>query len=663
MGVGHAMRRMRSGLAVTTAALALTAAPAWARDSGDTILVVDASNSMWGQIDGTAKIEIARTALADYVRSMAPDTRLGLFAYGHREVGRCDDIQQVRALGRLDADAVIDDVNGLVPRGRTPLTDAVRAAADALGPDGGTVILLTDGVETCGGDPCAMAAELAASGVQLTTHVVGFDIRTPGDRASLACIADQTGGTYVDASDGAELVEALRTAAAAEPRGTAQMRSIELTATLGEGGPVIDDAVFFVVDTGAGSVIADGIPGPADLMPGHYRVVALTGEGNGALEVGVSSSGPRRITVVVAAALPEASVALEGAAEAGRIARFSWDGPDGTDDYLQLAGPAGEALEATYSAWTRDGDPAEIRMPGEAGEYSVQYIHAGPNRVLASSVFTVEPALATIETDAVAEAGSTLSVRWTGPDQAGDWIGFVPPGGLAGDLVGQAYGDTADSESGALAVPVPGTTGAFELIYVLSSDGTVLARQAVEVTEAGASLDAPDTAEAGGVIEVGYSGPGGEGDWIAVVPAGSPSSDYLNNAWGYVRGGQATLRVPVPPGAYEVRYIQDAADGMSVLAARPLTVSPPSATIDAPASVAAGETFTVTATGPLQDDDYIDFALPGTPAGDYSLGWSRVAPDGTAAMVAPETPGTYRLRYIVSIDGTHILYEGTIDVR
>lgn len=663
MTVSALTRRLLASVA-TLSTLALAGLPAAQAQSGDTVLVVDASNSMWGQIDGTAKIEIARSALADYVRGIAPDTRLGLFAYGHRQAGRCDDIEQVRPLGRLDADAVIADVNGLVPRGKTPLTAAVRQAAGALGPDGGTIILLTDGVETCGGDPCAMAAELAASGVQLTTHVVGFDIRTPGERASLACIARQTGGTYLDASDGAELAAAFRTAASAEPVAAASPRRIALMARRGEGGPVIADARFFLIDQASGAVVADGVTGPVDLVPGRYRAVALTDAGHGAVEADVTAREPDGITVVVATELPDAQVALEGAAQAGQVARFSWQGPDAEDDYLRLAEPDGDPLENTYSAWTRDGEPAQIRMPGEPGRYSVQYVHSGLNQVIGSAVFTVEPALASLDAPATVGAGGVLAVQWAGPGEADDWIGLVPVGGQAGDVPGQAYAHTASTQDGVLEVPAPGTSGDFELVYVLGHDQTVLARRPVTVESADALIVAPSEAFAGWSIDVTISGDSEDSDWVGVVPAGAPASEYLSSAWDHVRGAsQMTLRVPAVPGAYEVRYVRDAADGSTVLASSPVTAAAGPVAIEAPASVAAGASFTVTASGPRLDGDYVDFAQDGTSDGDYSLGWGSVDPQGRVELEAPDTPGTYRLRYVVSIDGAHVLAETSIIVN
>jgi Ca-activated chloride channel family protein len=106
--------------------------------------------------------------------------------------------------------------------GKTPLTEAVRRAAADLKSteEKATVILITDGIETCEADPCALGAELEASGVDFTAHVVGFGL-TAEEGATVACLAENTGGSYIQAKDAGSLVEALKTTVAVvEPEPT-----------------------------------------------------------------------------------------------------------------------------------------------------------------------------------------------------------------------------------------------------------------------------------------------------------------------------------------------------------------------------------------------------------------------------------------------------------
>ncbi|MEM7068971.1 MAG: VWA domain-containing protein [Pseudomonadota bacterium] len=174
------------------------------------IIVFDASGSMWGQIDGKSKIEIARETMGRVLPSLPGELELGLIAYGHRKKGDCGDIQSMVKLGKGNQSAVSNAVNGLTPKGKTPLSDAVRMAADALKytEDKATVILLTDGVETCNADPCALANELEGKGVDFTAHVVGFGL-SQEEGKQVSCLAENTGGKFILAKDAAELGSAL----------------------------------------------------------------------------------------------------------------------------------------------------------------------------------------------------------------------------------------------------------------------------------------------------------------------------------------------------------------------------------------------------------------------------------------------------------------------
>src|SRR5690606_9879061 len=201
------MKALKTAL---VAAIAIATPLSVAAAAEDVVIVYDASGSMWGQIDGTSKIEIARDVMADLVTGWSDDINLGLVAYGHRSEGDCRDIETLIEPGPLDRADFIAAVNTIRPKGKTPISAAVQHAADVLSyrDNRATVVLISDGVETCQVDPCALAEQLARQGVKFTTHVVGFDLEDDA-HASLACIAENTGGVFVAAQNAAELKEAL----------------------------------------------------------------------------------------------------------------------------------------------------------------------------------------------------------------------------------------------------------------------------------------------------------------------------------------------------------------------------------------------------------------------------------------------------------------------
>jgi Ca-activated chloride channel family protein len=257
---------------------------------GRSIIVLDASGSMWGQIEGRAKLEIAREALGSVLTGLPAETEIGLMAYGHRSKGDCSDIELVVPPAKGTGQSIIDAANAMKFLGKTPLSDAVKKAAEELRftEDKATVILITDGIETCEADPCALGAELEAGGVDFTAHVVGFGLTEEEGRA-VACLAENTGGTYIQAADAGALVEALQTTVAApeppppppEPEKLAE--NVDPMALMVAGGaelpePLVQDVVFTFTALGA-----DGQPVEDDttiygrslgsLPQGSYRMV------------------------------------------------------------------------------------------------------------------------------------------------------------------------------------------------------------------------------------------------------------------------------------------------------------------------------------------------------------------------------------------------------
>lgn len=176
------------------------------------IVVFDASGSMWGQIKGKTKIEIARDVMGTLVKDWNEDIELGLIAYGHREKGNCNDIEVLQPVSSIDSDKILQIINKVSPKGKTPISKSLKIAAETLRyiEDNATVILISDGEETCNADPCAVSKELEKQGFNFTAHVIGFDIkRNKKAREQLKCIADNTGGKFFEAEDAASLKESL----------------------------------------------------------------------------------------------------------------------------------------------------------------------------------------------------------------------------------------------------------------------------------------------------------------------------------------------------------------------------------------------------------------------------------------------------------------------
>ena len=263
------MRIVRNILLGAVAALGF-ALPAVAAERA--IIVLDGSGSMWAQIDGKARITIARETLHQVLATLPDDLELGFMTYGHREKGNCSDIEMLIEPAVGTGAAIAAAADAINPKGMTPISDAVRLAAEDLQftEQKATVILITDGLETCEVDPCALAADLESRGIDFTTHVLGFGL-SDEEGQQVACLAENTGGQYLSAEDGDALVEALTTTVAqvtqaapapvVEPEPEPVLEyNLKPTASLSEGGPdIVDDR--------------------ADLVWTWYKVAADGGEG------------------------------------------------------------------------------------------------------------------------------------------------------------------------------------------------------------------------------------------------------------------------------------------------------------------------------------------------------------------------------------------------
>lgn len=176
------------------------------------VLVVDSSGSMAARMGSTTKLDAARTAIGGMLAGWPEDTPLAVVAYGHRRTADCRDIETIVPLGPLDRAAAEARLRTLKARGKTPLTDALTHAAAILAPaGGGSIVLVSDGIETCAPDPCAAAEALHAANVRVRIFVIGFGV---GDEETtqLRCIAEKGGGIYYAAAGAVDLVAALRAA-------------------------------------------------------------------------------------------------------------------------------------------------------------------------------------------------------------------------------------------------------------------------------------------------------------------------------------------------------------------------------------------------------------------------------------------------------------------
>ncbi len=182
-----------------------------ADDYPEIMFILDSSGSMSDAVAGKQKLMAAKEVMHEIVPQLDQNIRIGLTAYGHRRPGDCSDIEVLVPAGSDDRAELLGQVDRLQPIGKTPISAAIISVANALKLKDAetTIILVSDGIETCGGDPCQVVAQLKQTGVKFVLHVVGFDVDAQA-AAQLECTAGAGGGKYFSAANAADLLDALK---------------------------------------------------------------------------------------------------------------------------------------------------------------------------------------------------------------------------------------------------------------------------------------------------------------------------------------------------------------------------------------------------------------------------------------------------------------------
>jgi len=219
----------KPSLALALTALVALTQPVAAETGNSIALILDASGSMNGKLkDGAVKIDAAKKAVGELVSKLPDDARLSFRAYGHQSHRSRKDCKDTQLLVDFapsgDAGATImQKMQPLKAQGYTPISYVLGLAAKDVAREGAqnrSVVLVSDGKETCSGDPCAVAKALAAADSKLVVHTIGFGVDAAA-KYQLQCIARAARGKYFNATSADELASALNTAAA-EPRPKAE---------------------------------------------------------------------------------------------------------------------------------------------------------------------------------------------------------------------------------------------------------------------------------------------------------------------------------------------------------------------------------------------------------------------------------------------------------
>ncbi len=176
------------------------------------LFIFDCSKSMSGKWNSDKKINIARRFLASTVDSLqhVRHVEMALRVFGHQSPvppQDCSDSRLEVPFGPNNAGAIKNILNYLIPKGTTPIARSLALAPKDFPPCDNcrnVIVLITDGIEACDGDPCAVSRDLQKKGIILRPFVIGIG-EDPAFRKTYNCV-----GRYYDAADEKEFNNVLK---------------------------------------------------------------------------------------------------------------------------------------------------------------------------------------------------------------------------------------------------------------------------------------------------------------------------------------------------------------------------------------------------------------------------------------------------------------------
>lgn len=337
---------------------------------------------------------------------------------------------------------------------------------------------------------------------------------------------------------------------------------------------------------------------------------------------------------------------------AGAVFKVEWTGPDNRGDYITIVPPSASASAYENYVDTSKGPALELAAPVVPGDYELRYVTLDSKTILGRSPIRVLAADATLEAPAEVTAGKPFEVKWTGPNNAGDYVTIVtketPDGGY------QNYAETAKGSPLTLTALI--NPGVAELRYMTGSGARVVARRPIAIVAAPIKLDAPGDVVAGGSVSIVWSGPDNKGDYLTIVPKAMKDGQYAGYA-NTDKGSPAQVEAPIEPGPAEIRYMSG--QGAKVLARRDLTVVPAKVTLKGPAKAAADSAVSVEWTGPKNTRDYLTI-VPKTAKDGVYLHTFPAARNSPASLRMPKETGPAEIRYM-SGQGNRVLGRADIE--
>lgn len=344
---------------------------------------------------------------------------------------------------------------------------------------------------------------------------------------------------------------------------------------------------------------------------------------------------PLLLLFLSSAVFAQATVTGPATAKAGAQVEVTVTGSKNPRDFVTIVEKS--AAEGSYGGYEYVSKPGAYQLvaPPKAGDYEIRLCAAdSPYPTLARRALRIDAVEATVGAPGQVGAGAKFSVKWTGPNNARDYIAI---GNAARPYIGYEY----TSRGNPVELTAPDEPGQYEVRYFLGAGDVMIGKRPITVGAVSASITAPRTAPAGSRIKITWQGPNNPRDFITIVKAGTPEKQY--GAYEYTtKGSPVEMRAPDVGGEYEVRYATG--QTYATLATAKITITASNASIKAPPQAAAGSTFQVNWQGPNNDRDYVTIVKKGAREGEYGA-YEYTSKGNPVKILAPVETGEYEVRY------------------
>jgi von Willebrand factor type A domain len=197
------------------------------------LIILDASDSMNERLGAKTKIQLAKDVVINTIRTLPPNVNVGLRVYGHKLgaggyimhgplggylVGgdACRQSELLVPIQQNNRESIANHILGIQAVGKTPITYSLQQAINhdlASIPGQKTIVLVSDGRETCDGDPCDLAVDMVRSGINVKINTIGLATHDPVADDQLRCIALASKGKFYSADTAAQLAKSFQDSA------------------------------------------------------------------------------------------------------------------------------------------------------------------------------------------------------------------------------------------------------------------------------------------------------------------------------------------------------------------------------------------------------------------------------------------------------------------